>query len=223
MIDKSKVVELSAPCAATKKLCSNLSQGLHAAAQPLTILRASLSKGSTDRMTRDELRGLAARSAIEVERVCALFGCLQQLVHIESIKPQLSATPILPLLMHAADGVSLLYERDGMRLCSMLPDNCEPVLIDSERTLRALSSVLLVAHTISRKLETIELIASSSRAVRVVVRNATSYVDTMNAQASLSMALAEADIRSQGAVFSWSPQPFIVQMEFQKAILCTHD
>jgi hypothetical protein len=50
-----------------------------------------------------------------------------------------------------------------------------------------------------------------------VVRNLTSYVDAMNPEASLSMAFAEANIRSQEADFSWSLQPFSVQMELKGA------
>jgi hypothetical protein len=84
-----------------------------------------------------------------------------------------------------------------------------------------LSTVLLIAHAVSHPQDTVELIASSSssNSVQVVVRNLASYVDAMNAEASLSMALAEANIRSQQANFSWSLQPFSVQIELQGAPL----
>jgi hypothetical protein len=39
----------------------------------------------------------------------------------------------------------------------------------------------------------------------------------MDTEASLSMALAEANIRSQQGNLSWSLQPFGVQIELQKA------
>src|SRR5271156_2137174 len=103
----------SGSSSASEILCSNLAQGIHAAAQPLAVLLASLSKDNTDRMNSDELRELTASSAAEVERVCSLFSCLQQLVMAESIKPQLSPIPLLPLLAHAADSVNLLFQQDG--------------------------------------------------------------------------------------------------------------
>jgi transcription elongation factor len=82
-----------------------------------------------------------------------------------------------------------------------------------------LSSILLVAHAVSQPLDTIELIASStsSGAVRVVVQNVHSYIDAMNSEQSLNMALAEANIRSQEASLSWSLQPFSVQIELKHA------
>jgi hypothetical protein len=201
-------------------LCSNLSQGLHAAAQPLAILRASLDSSHSDRMSVEELRELAATSAVEVERVCALFSGLQQLISIESIKPHISVTPLLPLLAQVAEGVDLLFRQDGMFLSTQFPGTCQPVLIDSGRAQQALSSVLLVAHAVSRAPDTVELIASSSLGTaRVMVRNPSSQVGAVDAETRLGMAIAEANLRSQQAAFTWSLRPFNVQIEFQTASL----
>ncbi len=199
-------------------LCAHLSQGIHAAAQPLSILRASLDNGHTNRMTVTELRELVEGSAVEVERVCTFFNYLQQLVIVESVEPKLSSTPIAPLLADAADGVNLLFEKDGISLISKTPANCGSVLIDKERTLHALSAVLLIAHTVSRAQDTVDFIVSSfSGSVRVVVRNRSSNVHKMNAEAGMSMALADANIRSQHGNFSWSLQPFNVELRLKKA------
>jgi signal transduction histidine kinase len=217
MISEWKVVESSFAMASSDTLCSHLARGLHAAAQPLTVLLASLGAANTDRMNAAELRELTASSAVEVQRVCTLFRCLQQLVIVESIKPQLSATPILPLLAHVADGVNRMFEKDGMCLSSMVPTTCEPVLIDRMRTEQALSSVLLAAHAFGRKQDTIDLIASSTaNTVQIVVRNVNLSMDAMSTEESLSMALAEANIRSQQGSFSVNMRPFTVQVELQK-------
>lgn len=209
------------PKSASEVLCFNLSQCIHAAAQPLAVLRASLGNDRVDRMSLEELRELTSNSAREVERLCTFFSCLQQLVSTESIKPQLCETPIIPLLAHVADGVNLLFKEDKISLRSIVSDDCQPVLIDKARTLQALSTVLLIAHAVSRPQDTVELIASSSssNAVRVVVQNLTSKIDAMNPETSLSMAFAEANIRSQQADFSWSLKPFSVQIELQGAPL----
>jgi hypothetical protein len=205
---------------ASEILCSNLAQGIHAAAQPLAVLLASLSKGHTDRMNAAELRELTASSAVEVQRVCTLFSCLQQLVMAESIKPQLSPTPILPLLAYVVDGVNLLFQQDGISLSSVVPDTCPPVLINRARTLQALSRVLLVVHGLSGAQDTVELIASSSaNAVKIVVRNLNLSVAVINAEESLSIAVAEANMRSQQAGFSLSLRPFSICIELSKAPL----
>jgi signal transduction histidine kinase len=219
MISATRSPESSTSKSESEILFSNLSDGLHATAQPLTILRASLSEAQIDPMSRDELRELAVRSSVEVERVCTLFRCLQQILNIGRFKPNLSATPILPLIADVAGGVDLVFERDGMFLSSIVPETCQPVQIDPARTHQALSIVLLIAHRVSQAQDTIELFASSpsARVVRIVVRNRTSNVDTVDSQMHLSMALAEANIRSQRASFSWRLKPFKVQIELPAA------
>jgi hypothetical protein len=203
---------------ASEILCSNLAQGIHAVAQPLAVLVASLSKGHTDRMNSEELRELTASSAVEVQRVCTLFSCLQQLVMAESIKPQLSPTPILPVLAYAVDGVNLLFQQDGLGLNSVVPDTCPPVLIDRARTLQALSRVLLVVHRLSSAQDMIELNTSlSANAVQIVVRNLHLSVAVIDAEASLSIAVAEANMRSQKGGLSLSLQPFTVRIDLPRA------
>jgi hypothetical protein len=200
---------------ASEVLCSNLSDGLHAVAQPLTILRASLSNPDTDRMSAGELRELTAISAVEVERVCKLFDYLRDLVCAENTKAHLSSTPILPFLSDVVDGVRLLCVKDGILLNSIMPDSCRPVFIDRARTLQAFSSALLIARGVSQSQDTVEVIVTSqtSSTVQVVVRNLNSCVESMNAETRLDLALAEANIRSQQANFSCSLEPFSIRIE----------
>jgi hypothetical protein len=203
---------------ASEQFCSNLAQGIHAAAQPLAVLLASLSTDHTDQMNCDELRELAASSAVEVQRVCASFSCLQQLVITESIKPEVSPTPILPLIAYAADGVNLLFQQDGIALNSVLPDTCPLALINRARTLQALSTVLLVVHRLSAAQDMVELIASSStHAIQIIVRNLRLSVAVIDAEASLSVAVAEANMRSQQAGLSLSLRPFTVRIDLPVA------
>jgi hypothetical protein len=217
MISKGETRESSVSRSASEALFKSLSQGMHAVAQPLAILRASFGNTYMDRMSAEEMRELAASSALEVERVCALFSCLQQLVRVGSIEPHLSVAPIPPLLAYVVDGVKLLFDEDGIFLHSMVPDTCPPVQMDRTRTLEALSGVLLIAHAVSVAQETVELIASNSApdVVRVVVRNLHSHFTAINSEQSLSLALAEANIRSQQGTFTWSLDPFNVEIELK--------
>jgi hypothetical protein len=212
--------ESSPPNPALEVLCSNLSHGIHAAAQPLTVLLASLSKAHTDGMSTGELRELTASSSEEVQRVCTLFSYLQELVVAESIKPKLSATAILPLLASAVERVQLLFHQQGIILSSTVSATCPLVLINGPRTLRALSSVLLTVHALSRARDHVEMIASTStHGMQIVVRNLGLSLATTTAEARLSMAAAEANIRSQQAGFVFNQRPFHLQIDLPKAPL----
>lgn len=191
---------------------------MHAAAQPLTVLLASLSPALTNGITVKQLRELTTSSAMHVQRVCTLFAGLQELVIVESAEARLSPTPILPLLDQLADGLNLLFQHDQITLIATLPNSCPLVLIDGARTHQALSRVLLIAHAASTAGDTVELIVSSSGdEVRVLVRNLNSSIDPLNAEATFGITVAEANMRSQQAGFSWSLRPFTVQIELQKA------
>jgi hypothetical protein len=218
MISNCRSQEWSSPKSSSELLCSNLAQGMHAAAQPLTVLLAGLSPTLTNEMTVKQLRELTASSAMQVQRVCTLFSGLQELVIAESAQPRLSATPILPLLHQLADGINLLFQHDEITLSTTLPGTCPPVLIDGARTHQALSRVLLIAHAVSTARDTIELIVSSSAdEVSVLVRNQNSSIAPLNPEATFGIAVAEANMRSQQAGFSWSLRPFAVLTVLHKA------
>src|SRR5664279_3180694 len=102
--------------------CSNISSGLHAAAQPLTVLRVSLEKSRIDGMSLSEILETATSSAFEVERVCMIFNYMQKLVVTDSKQPNLSSVLIRPLIAEVTEGVNLLFENDGMFLKSAVPD-----------------------------------------------------------------------------------------------------
>lgn len=219
MISQHPLPDTSSQRPPLESLCATVLDGLHAAAQPLTILRAGLEDSNLEVMSVSELRELIGSSAVEVERLCSLFHRLQDLVFTESIKPELSATSILPLLASAADRDIQLFEANRIALRSILPDSCPPVLINSARTLQALSQTLLIAHSFSQPGQTVEIAAhcEPSHRVRVLVRNLDAYVGTAKAETRLSMALAASIMRSQRATMTWSLEPLTAIIEFQEA------
>jgi hypothetical protein len=210
-----------APDSTMAIFCSNLSLGLHAAAQPLTVLQASLDNSLTNRMSKSDLKRLVEESALEVKRVCSLFSQLQELVTIERIGPELFETHIVPVLAEVTAGAIWLFEESAMVLSSVVQDIRQPVLMDRARTLQVLSSVLLVAHGMACPRDTVEMIAceNSADTVQVVVRNLNSRFEVMDAEKRMCMVLAEASIRSQKGKLSWSLNPFNVQIELERAPL----
>jgi hypothetical protein len=211
-------IQTSQTAPAQTRFCSSLAQGIHAAAQPLTVLLASLSKAHTDPLNTEELRQLTASSAIEIQRVCTLFSSLQQMVMAECIKPQLTPSPVLPLLTYVAEGVELLFRESSIPFHCVLPDSCPPALINHSRTTQALSRVLLVVHGLSTGGGgPVELAATSSaEAVHIVVSSHRTSKNAISPENSLSLAVAEANMRSQQAGYSMTLQPFAVHIDLPR-------
>ena len=165
-------------------------------------------------MTDGELRELAASSAVEVQRVCTYFSCLQQLLLAE-VEPLLLPAPILPLLADAVDGVRLLFQSDGISLVAHLPDSELIARVHRGKTLEALTRVLLVAHALSEKNDTVEVIVSVTvDAAHVTVRSTNASARTINAELSLSVAIAAANLRGQHVDFYHSLRPFEAHITF---------
>jgi len=186
---------------------AHLAEGLHAAAQPLTVLLAGLSKEHIETLPAEELRELVAGSAAEVERVCTLFHHLQELVAAESLPPDLAPASILTLVQQVVASTRLLFEQDGIALIVAAPVHCPSLPLDRERTLQALANVLFAAHAISRRNDTVEL-AVSYPGTHIRVHSRQGRGAAAGLELELGMAVAEAHIRSQHGVFSWNPRPF---------------
>jgi hypothetical protein len=197
---------------------SQLALGLHAAAQPLTILLASLGRANTHRMNTSQLRDLTESSSAQVQRICTLFRHMQQLLLIQSTEAIVFPVSLQPLLTHVVEGVELVFREAGVALSISILENCRPVLLDSARTIGALTSLLLIANQISNAADTVELILTSTLDfVQIVVRNLRSQIKELDPEASLSLAVAEAYMRSQEAEFSLSLHPFLVRIELPRA------
>jgi signal transduction histidine kinase len=217
MISNGNPANARSPSASSDLAWSQLSQGMHAAAQPLTILLASLGRTNTHRMNTSELRELTESSAVQVQRVCTLFRHLQQLLLVQSTEPTVLPVSVLPLLTHVVEGVELVFREAGVALSMSIPESCPPVLIDGPRTIRALTSLLVIASQISHATDTVDLIlTSTSDFLQIVIRNLRSQIKELDAEASLSLAVAEANMRTQEAVFSLSLQPFRVRIELPR-------
>jgi signal transduction histidine kinase len=168
-------------------------------------------------MNTSELRELTESSAVQVQRVCTLFRHLQQLLLVQSTEPTVLPVSVLPLLTHVVEGVELVFREAGVALSMSIPESCPPVLIDGPRTIRALTSLLVIASQISHATDTVDLIlTSTSDFLQIVIRNLRSQIKELDAEASLSLAVAEANMRTQEAVFSLSLQPFRVRIELPR-------
>ena len=203
-----------APESSADALCSDLIDGMHAASQPLTILRASLGAPDVARQTVEELRKLLWHSSKEVERLCVLFNYLQDFVTVESIKAEPEIEDLSGLLSHTLEGVDLLFAEAGVALSCQRSEEATPyVLVDSSRLEQALCGILLVV--LGRAVRGDEVVVRTSArgaSVEIIVEAAHAAAAAIVTEARLSMALAAANLRSQSAHMTWKDNPFSVQI-----------
>jgi hypothetical protein len=213
MTKPSHVDSWTAP-STTDALCKDLVQGLHAASQPLTILKASLDTTGHAQQSTKDMRRLLKQSATEVERLCLLFNYLQQFVALESIKAESELQNLPRLLTHTVEGVDLLFTDAGIRLVIEDIEELVPsALLDSSRFEYALSTILLTALGLSTRGDEVFVTSSiPGTFIQIGTRQPLSAAHTMGADTRLSMALAAANLRSQGAALTWQEHPFTVNI-----------
>ena len=107
-----------------------------------------------------------------------------------------------------------------MQLKLIAEEALPPVRVDRQRTRQALSSILLIAHSLSTTGDHLEMIASAvPNGVQVTVRNQNSAPKSLSGESNLGLAVAEMNIRSQGGELSLELQPFAVTVRLPAAIL----
>jgi hypothetical protein len=197
---------------------SNLSHTMHAAAQALTVLQLSYNPERIRSMERDQLINLTSRSSHEVERLCNVLGYMQQFLAIQRGNPKLASVEIAVLIKDAMGGLELLFRDAGIDLVLRLPDTCDPVLINAAKVTQAVGAVLLVAYGMATQQDTVELTVSSrADVVEVQIRTIGRSAMVFDADMSLRIGVAEANIRSQKGLFCYGVEPFCAKIGLHKA------
>lgn len=199
-------------------LYSNLLLGLHAASQPLTLLRAGLWDESVRTMTEAEMREFLEHSASAVERLCLFFNLTRELVNAECTPAQTSHFDLLSSLRELCDESAADFARDEKCLqFSIATAGCEAIG-DRAGTVKALATVLDMVRSLSRPGDRICLQALPTDAhIEVVLSNAALRPAALDAEVSLTLAVTNSVLKKQRAMLSYELNPFCLRMRFKQA------
>ena len=147
------------------ELYEGLLTGMHAAAQPLTLLQSRLYLALARNASAGAEDPLLDAAASELETLCSLFRLLQQLLHLESAPAKIAATPLADVAAALVEDAEVVFAGSETRLRvqlfmpvasgrAALPQTKEiadvaamPCLqVDAARTRTALSQILAAAR-----------------------------------------------------------------------------
>jgi hypothetical protein len=217
LLDRGPAAER--PATEPGRFYMHLANGLHAIAQPLTILRSSVAAfGRTD-ITPDRHRRYLDISTQQVERACVLFESLQDLVVAHQAEPDLHPVDLKDLVVRTleeqrpalqAAGASVTLAA-GTGLPPGLPPALPLVLADAARTRQALTISLQIAAVTSSPGESLQIqLRARGQWVECVLEGARPHGRELNSSEHLSLALAETDILSQRGEYRFVVDPFCV-------------
>lgn len=204
----SEVPETSLPACPYSLLAS----GLHAMAQPLTVLRGALGAWKLRGSMSEESDRYIEMSAKQVERMGDLLLCMQEVLNTADGEPKRARMNISELMGLVLDGMcSELWEWKGT-LVRVEPS--DPVYLhgDADRTERALRAAIRVLVSISAQGGSISVsVRSGEGQVEVKVEQKALHGKALGFTERLNLSLAETNIRSQGGAYEWVEDPLCIK------------
>jgi hypothetical protein len=192
------------------RFCANMAEGLHAMAQPLTILRSAVAACNAPGVTETAQRRYLGLSSQQVERACNMFESLQDLVIANQVEADREPFELAELLNTLAEDKKAEFQSSGIALKLVMRGRLL-VLGDVPRTLQAISATLKILASASSAGALIELVVTARNgSAELILQSRRTCPITLDSSQRLSLALAEANIRSQQGKYAWSEDPFSV-------------
>ena len=191
---------------------ADLVNGLHAMAQPLTILRSAMEVLTLPNAGIDQRRYLEI-SARQVARTCGMFASLQDLVETQLIEAQRVRFDLWELLTPLLEDQRRMLQAAGVGFAVAHAESGVAIRGDANRTEHALVAVLKLAGSVSGRGDVIELRALQTDGyLELTFENTRRHGKRMDSSDRLSLAVAEANILSQDGRYAAIEDPFRVSL-----------
>ena len=196
---------------------AHMTEGLHAMAQPLTILRSSVPALAAAGITPEKQQRYLELSVRQVQRACALFDCLQDLVVAGQTQAECAPFDFAAMVAAVAEDRKKALQELGVELRVHLPA-VPLVLGDASRTHQALTAGVSVAASVSVPGDVIEIAATArNRRVELVLHLDRVHGRRLESPERLTLRLAQGNIASQRGEYECIEDPFRVQFALPSA------
>jgi light-regulated signal transduction histidine kinase (bacteriophytochrome) len=192
---------------------ADITEGLHAMAQPLTILRSSVPALAAVDLSPAKQRRYLELSVRQVQRACSLFECLQDLVVASQTPADCEPIDLSAMVAAvAADQQDALREL-GIELHVLLPSGLPLALGDAARTRHALIAGLTVAALVSASGDVIHIMAAArNQRVELTLQIDRSHGLHLESHERLNLRVAQTNMLSQHGDYECTEDPFRVRL-----------
>lgn len=214
-----------------KDFCADMADGLHALAQPLTILRSAITLMAAAKENGADCTRYMNLSAVQIERTCRLFASLQGLMasRLAEADPELIdmgelLTRVIKERSHTLDSLGIVFSAD-------IPATPATVLGDVQRTEQALSAAFETVISVSSAGDVVQVDSSVSNGFLECAFQSTSRQDnSLKSSDRLNLSLTKANMLSQQGRYELTLEPFRISLALpahapevrdSEAICCT--
>lgn len=208
-----KLRAINAPTTPPSALLSNLAEGLHAMAQPLTILRGALSAAGLRGTVAPEDQRYIAMSSAQVERLCDLLCKLRALLDVEQFPPSFTTFDLLELAGRAIGDSETVQHENGVRITPPPKNSVALVLADSGRTEQAVCTALSTVIALSSPGDELQCrVDVDASLARLVVQNGHRQGRNLSSADHLALSLIEASLASQRGTCVFTEKPLCLSI-----------
>ena len=195
-------------------LCSELDEGLHALAQPLTILRAALGALTMRGAVPPEASRYLEMSNTQVDHLCNLLSGLHNLLDGVRFEPACTEIDLWNLIASVLENRQAESRNSFQRIALAKPD-CEfRVMADPVRTEQALHAALNAMEAQSQSPDDICMdISQRDGFANLSLLCTRSEGKSFTAIDGLHLSAAEANVRRQHGIYECSESPFQISIK----------
>jgi light-regulated signal transduction histidine kinase (bacteriophytochrome) len=192
---------------------AHMTEGLHAMAQPLTILRSSVPALAGVDVSPAKQQRYLELSVRQVQRACSLFECLQDLVVASQTPADCEPIDLSAMVAAVAEGQQATLQELGIELRVQLPGDLPLALGDATRTRQALTAGLAAATLVSVSCDVIHITAAAcNQRVVLILEIDRIHGIRLESHERLNLRLAQTNMLSQQGDYECTEDPFRVRL-----------
>ena len=205
------------------QLYAELADGLHAMAQPLTILRGAMCALTLREEIEPPNRRYLDMSAKQVERLCDLMSGMQSLLCAAQSKAEFVSFDLMELLDPIIERQQASASESGVQIAVTESEHSLCVFGDQQGVEQALSAALKTALSGARKDDRIEIeIAPRDGFAELMLRNENFRERSLGSFERFNLTVVETMIRNQCGVYKFTDKPFSISLRLRVSeYLCT--
>jgi len=193
---------------------SELAEGLHAIAQPLTIVRGALGALTLCEGKSPQQERYVHMSTEHVERVCDMLSGLQDLLDAMQFDAECAAVDLREIIDTVLEDMEPLSRKSAVQFVAVKPSEPIQVIGDPFRTEKALRTALKTAMSLASQGDLIRVeVLSGDGFADLVVENPKKQGKGLGSTERFSLALVQANIRSQAGVYACVEDPLHLSLK----------
>jgi light-regulated signal transduction histidine kinase (bacteriophytochrome) len=195
------------------QFAAHMAEGLHAMAQPLTILRSSVPALAAVGVSPAKRQRYLELSVRQVQRACKVFECLQDLVVANQTQADRASIDLSAMIATVAEDQKEELQKLGIELRVLLASDIPMALGDATRTRQALSAGLTVAVLGSASGDVIQVSATARhQRVELIIEKDRVHGIPLESHERLNLGLAQTNMLSQQGIYECIEDPFRIRL-----------